>query len=211
MSLDPQVVAFTIVAAALTVTPGADTLLVVRNTLRGGRRDGFVTMAGICTGLYVHALLSALGVSVILMHSVTAFTALKIAGACYLVWLGLQSLRGATSGARSQPGDVVATAEVPPTRCFREGLLTNALNPKVAVFYLAFLPQFIGPADPVLQKSLLLTAIHFAQGILWLGIVAFAVDRSRRVFLQPVIRRWMDAVCGTLLVGLGLRLAIQRQ
>ena len=208
--LDPQVIAFTVVAAALTVTPGADTLLVVRNTLRGGRRDGVVTMAGICAGLYVHALLSALGVSVILMHSATAFTMVKIAGAGYLMWLGVQWLRGAVGGAEPHPPDIVARAEVPAARCFCEGFLTNLLNPKVAVFYLAFLPQFIGPADPVLQKSLLLTAIHFVQGILWLGGVAFIVDRSRRFFLRPMIRRWMDAVCGTLLVGLGLRLAMQR-
>ena len=209
--IDSQVIAFSVVAAALTIAPGADTLLVVRNTRRGGRRDGLVTMAGICSGLYLHALLSALGISVILMHSATAFTALKIAGACYLVWLGVQSLRGAARRADLRPADAAARVDVAPARCLREGFLTNVLNPKVAVFYLAFLPQFIAPTDPVLQKSLLLTAIHFAQGILWLGIIAFVVDRSRRYFLRPVIRRWMDAACGTLLVGLGLRLAIERQ
>jgi len=208
---DSQVVAFTIVAAALTVAPGADTMLVVRNVLRGGRRDGFVTMAGICTGLYVHALLSALGVSAILMHSATAFTVLKIAGACYLVWLGLNSLRSAARVNGSGPAEVIARTSVAPARCFREGFLTNVLNPKVAVFYLALLPQFIGPMDPVFLKSLLLTAIHFVQGILWLGFVAWGVDRSRRFFMKPVMRRWLDAACGTLLIGLGLRLAMARQ
>ena len=209
--IDSQVIVFSVVAAALTIAPGADTLLVVRNTRRGGRREGLVTMAGICSGLYVHALLSALGISVILMHSATAFTALKIAGACYLVWLGVQSLRGAARRADLRPADAAARVDVAPARCLREGFLTNVLNPKVAVFYLAFLPQFIAPTDPVLQKSLLLTAIHFAQGILWLGIIAFVVDRSRRYFLKPVIRRWMDATCESLLVGLGLRLGIERQ
>jgi RhtB (resistance to homoserine/threonine) family protein len=205
------VIAFTIVAAALTVAPGADTMLVVRNVLRGGRCDGLFSMAGICTGLYVHALLSALGVSIILMHSATAFTVMKIAGACYLAWLGLQSLRSAARNRSLTPTVVVSRAVVTPARCFREGFLTNVLNPKVAVFYLALLPQFIGPTDPVLLKSLLLTAIHFVQGVLWLGFVAWAVDRSRRFFVKPVMRRWLDAVCGTLLIGLGLRLAMQRQ
>lgn len=208
---DSQIIAFTIVAAALTVAPGADTMLVVRNVLRGGRRDGFFTMAGICTGLYVHALLSALGISVILMHSATAFTVMKIAGAGYLMWLGLNSLRSAARKSGPQPIEVVARAVVTPARCFREGFLTNVLNPKVAVFYLALLPQFIGPADPVLLKSLLLTAIHFVQGIFWLGLVAYLVDRSRRFFMKPVMRRWLDATCGTLLIALGLRLAIARQ
>lgn len=208
--LDSQVLAFTVFAAILTITPGADTLLVVRNTLRGGRRDGYMTMAGICCGLYVHALLSALGVSVLLMHSATAFTALKIAGACYLVWLGLHSLRAAAVGRPPPPAAEAHAARVTASRSFREGFLTNVLNPKVAVFYLALLPQFIGPEDPVLQKSLLLTAIHFVQGILWLGGVAFLVDRSRRFFVKPMLRRLLDAVCGTILMALGVRLAWER-
>lgn len=209
--LDSQVLAFTLVAALLTITPGADTMLVVRNVLRGGRRDGFMTVAGICTGLYAHALLSALGVSVVLMHSATAFTAMKIAGACYLAWLGFQSLRSAARGASTLVEAATVATRVTATRSYREGLMTNLLNPKVVVFYLALLPQFIGPDDPVLLKSLLLTAIHFAQGILWLGAVAVLVDRSRRFFMQPVHRRWIDAACGTFLVAFGLRLALQRQ
>jgi RhtB (resistance to homoserine/threonine) family protein len=208
---DSQVFAFTIIAAAMTMVPGADTMLVVRNVLRGGRRDGFFTSTGICCGLFVHALLSALGISVILMHSATAFTVLKIAGACYLAWLGFNSLRSAARGRRSDDSAVVARAAATPARCFREGFLTNVLNPKVIAFYLALLPQFIGPADPVLLKSLLLAAIHFAEGIAWFAIVSWIVDRSRRFFMNPGMRRWLDGICGTILVGLGLRLAIQRQ
>lgn len=209
--IDSQIFAFTIVAAAMTMVPGADTMLVVRNVLRGGRRDGFFTSTGICCGLFVHALLSALGISVILMHSATAFTVLKIAGACYLAWLGFNSLRSAARGRRSDDSAVVARAAATPARCFREGFLTNVLNPKVIAFYLALLPQFIGPADPVLLKSLLLAAIHFAEGIAWFAIVSWIVDRSRRFFMNPGMRRWLDGICGTILVGLGLRLAIQRQ
>lgn len=210
--LDPQVLAFAVVAALMTVSPGADTFLVVRNTLRGGRGDGWATVAGICSGLFVHALLSALGVSAILAHSAAAFLALKLAGAAYLAWLGIQSLR---SSARATAGIEPAAAAVPgrahPARSFREGFLTNLLNPKVIVFYLALLPQFISPGDAVLAKSLLLAAIHFAEGILWLGFVAWAVDRSRRYFLRPLLRRWMDAICGTVLVALGLRLAFAQR
>ena len=205
--LDPQVVAFTLLAALMTISPGADTFLVVRNTLRGGRDDGWMTVAGICSGLFVHALLSALGVSAVLAHSATAFLVLKVAGAGYLAWLGIQSLRSAARGDAATAPLEVAPSRVPAARSFREGLLTNLLNPKVIVFYLALLPQFLSPGDAVLPKSLLLTAIHFAEGILWLGFVAWGVDRSRRFFLRPVLRRWMDALCGTILVALGLRLA----
>jgi RhtB (resistance to homoserine/threonine) family protein len=210
--LDPQVLAFTLVAALMTVAPGADTFLVVRNSLRGGRGDGWATVAGICSGLFAHALLSALGVSALLAHSATAFLLLKAAGAAYLAWLGIQSLRCAARGAADAASVAgVAPARVPGARSFREGFLTNLLNPKVIVFYLALLPQFISPGDAVLAKSLLLTAIHFVEGILWLGFVAWGVDRSRRFFLRPLLRRWMDALCGTVLIALGVRLALEQR
>lgn len=208
---DSQVLAFTLLAALMTVSPGADTLLVVRNVLRGGRRDGVVTALGICSGLYVHALLSALGISVLLLHSATAYTALKIAGAVYLVWLGLQSLRSAAAELPQATAASAQAARVPSWRSWREGFITNVLNPKVIVFYLALLPQFIGADDPVLAKSLLLTAIHVVEGIVWFAIVSFLVDRSRSFFLRPLLRRWIDGLCGAFLVALGLRLAWQRQ
>jgi len=210
--VDAQVIAFTLVAAALTLTPGADTMLVVRNVLRGGRRDGVVTTMGVCSGLFVHAALSALGVSIVLLHSATAFHAVKLAGAGYLVWLGFQSVLGAVRGGHPPaliahdrgPGGVAAR------RCFVEGLLSNVLNPKVAVFYLAFLPQFIGPRDPVVQKSLLLAGIHYVEGLLWLVVVSIVVEQTRRFFLHATVRRWLDGVCGMLLAGLGIRLALER-
>ena len=208
---DSQVLAFTLLAALMTMSPGADTLLVVRNVLRGGRRDGVATAIGICSGLYVHAMLSAFGLSVILMHSAAAFTALKIAGAGYLVWLGLQSLRSAARGRTVTQETGTGVGRVPASRSWREGFLTNLLNPKVIVFYLALLPQFIGADDPVFRKSLLLAAIHAVEGIAWFAIVSVLVDRSRRFFLRSLLRRWIDAACGTFLVALGVRLAMQRQ
>jgi RhtB (resistance to homoserine/threonine) family protein len=209
--LDPQVAAFTVVAAAMTLSPGPDTFLVVRNSMRGGRHDGWLTVLGICSGLYVHALLSAVGVSAIVAQSAAAFAVMKVAGACYLAWLGIQSLRSATRKSGDAAPANAATAQVPAGRSFREGFLTNLLNPKVIVFYLALLPQFISPGDAVLAKSVLLTAIHFLQGILWLGFVAWGVDRSRRFFLRPALRRFMDALCGTILVALGLRLVLEQR
>lgn len=210
-ALDPQVLAFTAVAALLTVAPGPDTFLVVRNSLRGGRRDGFLTTLGISSGLYFHALLSAIGVSAVLAHSAAAFFVLKAAGAGYLAWLGIQSLRAAArTAAPSGPADV-APARVPAARSFREGLLTNLLNPKVIVFYLALLPQFISPGDPVIPKSLLLAAIHCMLGVAWLGFVAWGVDRSRHFFLRPGLRRFMDGLCGAVLVGFGVRLALAQR
>lgn len=209
--LDPQILAFTVVAALLTLAPGPDTFLVVRNALRGGGRDGMLTALGISSGLYVHALLSAVGVSAVLAHSAAAFLVLKVAGAGYLAWLGLQSLVAAARPQASPDPGVVAPARVPAARSFREGLLTNLLNPKVIVFYLALLPQFISPGDAVVPKSLLLAAIHCALGIAWLCFVSWGVDRSRQFFLRPRLRRFMDGVCGAVLVGFGLRLALAQR
>lgn len=198
--------AFALAAALLTLSPGPDTMLVLRNTLRGGRGDGLRTTLGISSGLIVHASLSALGLSLILVQSAAAFEVVKLAGAGYLVWLGAQSLRAAWRGQAA----TVGAPSTGPQRPFREGLLTNVLNPKVAVFYLAFLPQFIAPGDAVFLKSLLLAAIHMAMGLVWLSAVAAAVQGAQRFVTSRAARRWIDGVCGAVLVGFGVRLALSR-
>ncbi len=207
---DVQVLAFIVVAAALTISPGADTLLVVRNTITRGWADGVMTAFGICSGLFVHATLSALGLSLILTHSAFAYQVLKIAGACYLVWLGFQSLRSALTERDLEAGTTGAGVRPirPSRRAFIEGLLTNVLNPKVAVFYLAFLPQFISIGDPVFAKSILLAAIHALMGVVWLGALAALLERMRLFFASPRIRRLLEGVSGAILIGLGARLAI---
>ncbi len=205
--MDSQVVAFTLVAAVLTVTPWADTMLVLRNVLRGSRKAGVVTTFGICSGLFFHALLSALGVSIILMHSAALFHTVKMIGACYLVWLGFQSIRSAVRGG-GDPGPSGGSSIGSSRKCFVEGFLNNVLNPKVAVFYLAFLPQFIRPEDPVVAKSMLFAGIHFTLGIAWLVLLSGFVDRARRFITRSSVRKWLEGVRGAVLIGLGARLAL---
>ena len=148
----------------------------------------------------------------LLTHSATAFSVVKLAGACYLGWLGLQSLARAL---RTPPPPDRLEAKPADRRsaqhCFLEGFLSNVLNPKTAVFYLAFLPQFIGPTEPVLTKSLLLASIHYVEGILWLVALSILFDRVRRFVMRSVVRRWLDGVCGVMLVGFGARVALERQ
>jgi RhtB (resistance to homoserine/threonine) family protein len=211
--IDSQVLAFTGIALLLTLTPGADTMLVIRSVLARGRRAGFLTVLGICCGLFVHATLSALGVSLILVRSAAAFDVVRAAGAAYLVFLGGQSIWSAWRGAR-RPGHGAPQPTRPPAvagRAFLEGLLNNVLNPKVAVFYLAFLPQFINPDDPVLAKSILLAGIHFAQGIVWLSCLILFIGWLRGVLAQPRVRRGLEAVTGAVLIGFGVRLALERR
>ena len=202
--LDPQILAFTFLALLLTMTPGADTLVLFRNVLRGGRFSGFTTALGGRLGLVVHAALSAAGLSAVLAHSATAYQILKWAGAAYLVLLGSKSLLGALRPPRDpEPEPTSALSRSP----FLEGFLTNVLNPKTAVFYLAFLPQFITPSDPVFARSLLLCGIHIFVSLLWYGLLCLLFVEARKVLARPPVRRFLDGVSGTFLAALGLRLA----
>ncbi|HEX7981569.1 MAG TPA: LysE family translocator [Gemmatimonadaceae bacterium] len=216
-----SLLAFIPVALLLTLIPGADTALVTRNALTLGLRGARWTILGICTGCLIHATASALGLSAILATSARAYEVVKYVGAAYLVWIGVQGIRGAGRGAdpstacgmiesRGQTpsgSDPLASGGHP----FTQGFLTNILNPKVALFYLTFLPQFI-PADaPILRTSLLLAMIHNALGFAWLSIYARFVDRLRGALTRPVVKAWLERVTGGALMLLGARLAWSRR
>ena len=213
--IDPQVLAFTAIAAILTVTPGADTLLVIRSVLLRGQKAGLLTTLGICSGLFFHATLSALGLSLILVRSAAAFEGLKLVGACYLIFLGGQSLwrafRHHTGRLDGESASADAVQRKKAWRSFCEGLLTNVLNPKVAIFYLAFLPQFINYGEPVLGKSMLLAGIHFTLGAAWLSLVIVFLGRMRGLLSRPSIQRGIEATAGAILIAFGVRLAIARR
>jgi len=212
---DAQVWAFTGVAFILTITPGADTMLVLRSVLARGQRAGLWTMLGICSGLFVHATLSALGLSFVLVQSATAFEMVKWLGAAYLIFLGSQSvwqtLGPSATDTAAQPQMKMSPSPKSYRHSLLEGLLSNVLNPKVSVFYLAFLPQFIQPYDPVLAKSLLLAGIHFVMGIIWLTLIAVLAGRVRTLLTRPQIQRSLEAVTGTVLILFGARLALERR
>ncbi len=202
---DTQVIAFTVVAAALALTPGADTMLVIKNTLHSGKQAGWATTLGILSGTLFHALVSALGISVIIAQSEFMFQLIKVAGAGYLIWLGIQTLRSIRHA-----GDSVTDHKRKRLRnSFNEGLITNLLNPKVAIFYIAFLPQFISPGDPVLAKSILLACIHNVMSLLWLGGLALALGSGHNWIQHRPVRSWLSGISGSILIGLGLRLALE--
>ncbi|MDX1464387.1 MAG: LysE family translocator [Halomonas sp.] len=211
MLIDAQFWPFLVAITLLSMSPGVDTLLVIRNTARGGWRDGVATSLAICCGLFVHATVSALGISLILLQSAWAFGVLKLVGAAYLVWLGVASLLAARRG-QGLPVAGVATERqpVPLWRPVREGLLSNVLNPKTVVFYMAFLPQFIAPGDPALAKSLWLAGVHFVVANLWqIGIVAM-VGSAGRWLASAAFARWLNGLTGGVLVGFGVKLALTR-
>jgi threonine/homoserine/homoserine lactone efflux protein len=208
--IHPQLITFIAVTLLLTVTPGVDTFIVMRNVLRGGTKDGVCTAVGICSGLFVHASLSALGISAVLVRSANLFAFVKMAGAVYLLWLGAGSLYGAIKGGQS--GLCLkesAKAVFQSSKSFREGLLSNVLNPKPAVFYLAFFPQFIGPGDPVFLKSMLLASIQFMIGVAWLVLLSVLFFRVRALVEKPSIKRALDGLGGGILIFFGLKVGLQ--
>ncbi|ANZ15688.1 LysE family translocator [Streptomyces noursei] len=204
-----SLIGFTVVAALLTVSPGPDFAVVLRTALGSGRRAALCSALGIAAGCFVWGLAGAVGLTAMLAASQTAYDALRVTGAVYLVWLGVQALRGArrrrgADAAEDGPAEETAPA-VPgsPWRAFRGGLLTNVLNPKVGVVYLSLLPQFIPHGAPVVGTTLLLVAVHAVLGVLWLGGVALAVHRARAVLQRPRVRRRLDQATGGVLVALG--------
>lgn len=194
------------IVALLTITPGADMAMVARSVFTGGRRDAFATTLGISAGCFAWACASALGVAAVLAASQTAYDALRLVGAVYLIWLGVQTLLAARSGV--PPVDETGRGRGNP---FRQGLLTNLFNPKIAVFYSTFLPQFIAPGDSALLVSMVLACVHIALGIVWLSLYAWLLARAVEAFKGSRVRRALDALTGTVLVALGLRLAAERR
>lgn len=210
---DPQFIAFLGITAALTITPGADTALVTKNVISRGRFSAFLTTLGIGLGCLTHATLSALGLSAILKSSETLFNVVKFAGALYLIYIGALSLSAAWKGRQgADTGDSTsARPRASYWRSFVEGYGTNLLNPKVSIFYLTFLPQFISPGESVIRKSLLLAGIHVAMGLIWLTVYAALLDSLSATLLRSSFRRKLDAITGGLLIAFGLRLAIQKR
>lgn len=247
--MNHEFLAFLGLAALLVVTPGPDTMLVVRNALRVGARGGVATTLGCVSGLLVHVVCSGLGVSAVLVHSSGAFHVVRLVGAAYLVWLGMRALHAAWKGGPDAPAarDVPvaldacetaggATSDPAHWRAYRaasrgmvrrawvEGFLSNVLNPKVAVFYLAVLPNVVaagGMADGVAAsgaaalggafvRACLFGGMQAVVAVLWFSFLSVSVHRARATLLRPGVQRALEGGVGGSMVGFGLRLALDR-
>jgi threonine/homoserine/homoserine lactone efflux protein len=199
--------AFFAVSALVIVTPGQDTALTVRNTLVGGRAGGVATALGVGTGQAVWALATAVGVSALLAAWHPVFVALRVAGAAYLVWLGLHALLDAVRPRALTPaGGAGPRTALSPRRAYRQGLLSNLGNPKMVVFFTSLLPQFVSPGGGF--AALLALGLAFCgMTCTWLTLYAIGVAKARGWLLRSRLHRALDAVTGTVLVALGLRLA----
>ena len=201
---------FVVSGLLLNMMPGPDSLLIMLRSGSQGWRAGSVAALGIGTGTMVHVLAAALGLSALLSASAELFAIIKLMGALYLVYLGVSLLRqGVSSPVASEPA--VSLPALSYGRIFRQGLLTNVLNPKVALFFLAFVPQFIDPAAP--QKAMafiVLGCIFNINGMIWCHLLAFSTAyASRKMRLPARLGCWLNRVMGGLFVGLGIKLAVE--
>ena len=203
--------AFLGVSAIVIMTPGPDTAVTVRNTLLGGRLAGILTAFGISAGQAIWALATSLGVVALLVASEVLFQAVKYAGAAYLIWLGLNALVDAWRGAGS--ASAASRSSGPRLRlgrAFVQGLISDLGNPKMAVFFASILPQFAVPGEGMFAALMSLGLVFSLMTFLWLVAYAFVVAKAGEILRRPVVRRWIEAVTGTLLVALGLRIAGER-
>jgi threonine/homoserine/homoserine lactone efflux protein len=205
-----QFVALGGVVLLAAMSPGPDFAIVTRNAMISGRRAGMACGAGIAVGVFAWAVVTALGIAGLLAASAVAFTAVKLVGAAYLVLLGVRALLAARRG--DYDGNNDGVRHIPGTRgtgaltAFRQGLVTNLLNPKVAVFFVALLPQFLPTAASAVDH-LLLAVVAAGVTLTWFTVLAGVVGALRRLLTANRVRRTLDAVMGTLLVGLGIRIA----
>jgi threonine/homoserine/homoserine lactone efflux protein len=210
--LASSVLAFLGVSALVIVTPGPDTAVTVRNTLLGGRAGGIFTALGVSVGQAVWAFATSLGIVALLVASEPLFLAVKYAGAAYLVWLGLHALRAAW-----RPGESGEGAAAKPARrlgravAFRQGLVSDLGNPKMAVFFASLLPQFVPAGQPAFTAFLALGLVFSLMTFAWLAAYAVAVAKAGDVLRRPRIRRAIEGVTGALLIALGLRIATEQR
>ena len=217
---------FALASTLVILAPGPDSMLVMRNTMRGGRRTGWVTACGTLSGLTIWALAAALGLSALLRVSHVAYDVLRFCGAAYLIWLGATSLgnfrrrragparppqAASEASRRPRPAGVAAPGGAParPARAYLNGVLSNLLNPKISVFFMAFLPAFVPAGASASRFSLVLGAWFVMETGLWLALVAWLADRGMRWLRRPAVQRWLERFTGIVLIGFGLRLATE--
>jgi threonine/homoserine/homoserine lactone efflux protein len=207
MSVVQSLLLFSLAAGLLTITPGLDTTLVLRTSASEGPRPAAFAAIGIGIGCLVWGAAAASGLTALLSAAPAAFQVLKWLGTIYLVWLGLKMIFG-----RSQGLDLAETPDVAPAArgvgWMRRGLLTNLLNPKIGVFYVTFLPQFVPTGVSAGPWMLLLAVMHVLFGLIWFAVLIAATLPLSRVLRRPAVVRWIDRIAGGVLIGFGARLAL---
>ena len=213
MTLGQALLTFTIAAGLLTVTPGLDTALVLRTAAVEGRKKAMLAGAGICTACLLWGLAAAIGLGALLNASRTAYQILRLAGAGYLIVLGCQLVvrrgHGVSPLASDRTPSARASSRQHACGWFARGFLTNILNPKVGLFYMTFLPQFVPPDVPVTLFTIGLATIHATEGILWFMLLTSATEYFAAGLRRPNVAKTVDRLTGAMLIAFGIRVAVE--
>lgn len=208
MTTTEALVAFSLAAGLLTLTPGLDTALVIRTAAAEGPRRATGAAIGIGLGCLIWGAAASFGVGALLTASEMAYTVLKWVGALFLAWTGIKMILKPRD--QFEPGEM-RPVDAGPIAALRRGLLTNLLNPKVGVFYVSFLPQFMPAGVDPARFGLMLTTIHVVEGLLWFAALIAATVPITGLLRAPVVVRWLDRITGCVFVAFGLRLALERR
>lgn len=201
---------FAFLAILLVVSPGPNGVLLAKTVPTSGKAAGFANVAGFLVAFYIHDALSVLGISLILLQSAYAFFIVKLLGAVYLCWLGAKALYDAWKGAEKTNRVAPAKNKRTLTKAFFEGLLTNALNPKVSMFYLAAFPQFISASHGSISTSFMLVSIHAVLNFIWFSMIVLLFHKFSKVARSGTIQRWIKGLTGVIFISFGLKLATLR-
>jgi len=211
--METTFLAFLGISALVIATPGPDTALTIRNTLLGGRRAGTFTALGVAVGQIAWAAATSVGLVAVLLASEPVFRAIKLLGAIYLLYLGIQSIRSAARG----PGSPISVSpavepnRVADSRAFRQGVINNLANPKMAVFFASVLPQFAPKGEGMLSTLALLGLCFAVLTFLWLALYAAAIARAGALVRGSSLRRAIEGVAGVALIGLGIKVAVEQR
>ncbi|MEH7111483.1 LysE family translocator [Neobacillus niacini] len=199
---------FVVMCILLILLPGPDTAIATKNTLSVGRTGGFKTMLGTCSALLIHTLAAVAGLSAIIVKSALLFSFFKYAGAAYLVYLGAKTLWALWN--KQVTPEISAESRYEGKSCFKQGFLTNLLNPKVAVFFLTFLPQFVDSGSPTLIPFLIMGITYTFLTAIWFFIYIYLLNQIGAFMKRPRTQRVMEAATGTILIGFGIKLALEK-
>ncbi|MBX9975128.1 LysE family translocator [Cytobacillus firmus] len=200
---------FLVLSLFVVMSPGIDTALITKRTIADGRTDGYKMGLGITAGSLVHTFAAAFGLSAILMQSAAAFEIIKYAGAVYLIYLGLSSFISMKK--KKDAGIETEVKSDLKKSAFKQGLLSNVLNPKVAMFFLTFLPQFVKTGENASQQLIIMGIIYTLLSISWFFTYVYFINYMREWLMSPKVQRVMDKATGLVLIGFGLKLALDKQ
>ncbi|AJQ97217.1 LysE family translocator [Gynuella sunshinyii] len=207
-----NILAFMAVASLLVISPGPNGLLIAKNVPLFGKKVGFANVGGFVCAFYVHGTLSILGISLLLVQSAQAFAIIKLLGAAYLIWIGIKAMYSAIKS--SHPNGIHLSTEnrivdMPIFKAFFEGFLTNVLNPKVSLFYLAAFPQFIPVHQDPINSYALVTA-HALVNLLWFSSMVLILNRVKHVTNSARFKKWLNSITGAVFIGFGSKLALMK-